>query len=796
MRSHRYSGILLLLISMFFLMGVHASYSAGKQTVFRSAYVKPVNPHPKVASSLRQAMDFLKTSTKAEKKAYFKRFSPHNPPPFRFDDQNRIQCYVQCYNLEPETLEKLKKYGVAIQCTDPQRKIVQTWISSDQVQILETLPEVKFIRPPSYPVKEVGSVTTEAYKALHIDSFVNRPEFIGSNVTGQGIKVGAISSAINRADLSSRYGDLPTTTTGISNMFGGITYWSFRTNPMTGLPYGDDVTGIINYWMGIPDEEGTAMLEIIHDIVPDARLYFSNFDTDIEMNMSKDWLRQQGCDVIVDDISFYNTGPYDGESVVSLGSTRQVEHGVAYYTSVGNGAEEHWWGYFQDPEVNNISNFAPLDETLEVRIPSGYTVYAHLSWDEPWGESGYDIDMYMLDPNFLDFGNPYSYSTDLQLGDGDPAEGCGVFNNTFEPAVISIVIARKEKEEPYDDSKPMRMNLHLMGGEITEKDYMISAGSIGNNSDAKKAISVGAIDVSSRLHNVVEYFSSRGPTWDGRLKPEIACFDGTSSGRALWGTYFNPFFGTSAAAPHAAAVAAMIKGYKVDAGDSDFTNPWDPERVVDNINAAIFQGAEDMKPDGVDYMSGYGRINANNIFLNLLDPAQRRKVYDFSKDMQDWLYVGVPGYFTEPIHYYESGRLVLKSRDDNTFGYWESPVIQFPDAMEPDSQASTNFNPAKIYVIRFRVATTSVPDKFPSFRLRANGMKETINHTRTFNSNPGQEHYPGELGTDYYLCFRPTNTEMMNGIRVAFDILSFTAEDDLDGVLYLDEVEITEHPAP
>lgn len=802
MKPRKFRALILLSFGVFLFLGTHISTAAEKKVVFPSVYSAKANPHPKISSGLQEAMKFAKTASKTQKEQYFKSISPSNPHHFRLDNQNRIQCYLQCTDLTKDTLKKLEQYGVKIQHTDGMRKFVQTWLSGDQIDLIESLPEVKFVRTPSYPVINVGSVTTEGYGAMKIDEFVNRPEFIGANITGRDIKVGVISSAISRSTDSSLFGDLPIEEApGIQDdgKMGGITYFSFRTDGV-GDTYGLRDEGIMNYWTGFPHEEGTAMLEIVHDIVPDARLYFSNFDTDLEMNMSKDWLRDQGCDVIIDDIGFFNNGPADGTSVVSMGSTRQVENGAAYYTSVGNDAEVHWWGYFYDPEKNNINNFGVIDETLEILVPPGSGVSVFLTWDEPWGSyppyeegSGYDIDLYLLDPNFLDFNMPLGYSTDTQLGDGDPAEWAWVSNYSYDYQVLSVVITRKIKLQPYDDvNHPMRMNMFIMGGYINEKDYMVREGSITNNNDAGGGVvSVAAIDVSSRSHSVVEYFSSRGPTWDGRQKPEITSFDGTSGGKALWGTNFETFFGTSCASPHAGAVAALIKGYKVSLGDPDFINPWNPKQVVDNINSAIFQGAEDMLPTGVDNMSGYGRIDCSNIFIkNFLSTTGRRKIYIFNEDEEGWRFTSAPGYFTEADYYHENGRLVLQSKDNNTFSSWEGPVVVFSDD-------SFNLNPAKLYMARFKIATTSVPDKYPAFRIRANAPNATVSHVRDYNSKNGSDHYPGAFpGMDYYLVFRPTQTEAMSGIYLSFDIINFNAGDDPTGALYLDEVEIIEYGLP
>jgi len=790
-------GLAILAVGLLAAIYTPAGYSEGREIVFQSAYAASANPHPKIASELQQAMAFIKTTPKSQRQELFKSLTKGAPSPFRVDPLDRIQCYIKMTDFTKDALNSLKNIGVHVQCTCEERKIAQAWLTLAQINALESLKEVQIIQLPNYPVHNVGSFTTEGYSAMKIDKFINRPEFIGTNLTGKDIKVGVISSAIDRADLSSEQGDLPPVPHDApKNFFGGITYWSFRTIPGTNQYYGDALRGITTYSFGgeeTEDQEGTAMLEIIHDIVPNARLYFSNFDTDIEMNMSKDWLREQGCDVIADDIGFLQVGPFDGTSAVSMGSTKQVENGVAYYVAVGNAGENHWWGYFSDANANNYHNFGPQDETLEIKIPPYGVIILLLSWDEPWGAAGYDIDLYALDPNYLDIGNPLAFSTNPQLGDGDPSERCALINGTPDTQIVSIVITRKARIGGYDDVKhPMRLNLFYLGGTIAETAYQTLEGSILNNCDAGGGvISVGAIDVNSRLQNLVESFSSRGPTWDGRMKPEIVSFDGTRSGIALNGTNFAKFYGTSCAAPHAAGVAALIKGYKISAGDTAFTNPWNKKAIVDNINALIFQGAEDLMPLGVDNTSGYGKINVENVFLRFLKATNRNKRFDFANSKEGWYYYAIPEKFTAGEGIYDNGKLTIKSVDSNTYGTWESPLIVF----DPDKKA--NLNTGKIYIARFNISTSVInPNKFPGFRLRANSKNNTVAAVRDFNANSGNSHFPSSAGKDFFLVINPSDTEIMSGIYLSFDLVNFDATKDPKGDLSLDYVEVIEYNSP
>ncbi|MHA1270428.1 MAG: S8 family peptidase [Candidatus Helarchaeota archaeon] len=91
---------------------------------------------------------------------------------------------------------------------------------------------------------------------------------------------------------------------------------------------------------------------------------------------------------------------------------------------------------------------------------------------------------------------------------------------------------------------------------------------VGTPGCAKKVITVGATDKSDQI----AWFSSRGPTADGRVKPDI-CLPGfnivaaraknTSMGHPI-DNYYTSASGTSMATPHCAGVAALLKSYNKD----------------------------------------------------------------------------------------------------------------------------------------------------------------------------------------------------------------------------------------
>ena len=68
--------------------------------------------------------------------------------------------------------------------------------------------------------------------------------------------------------------------------------------------------------------EGTAMLEILHDLAPDAELYFATGfadDTSFYTNILN--LRSNGCDIIVDDVNYYNESPFQDGLVAQAVNT-------------------------------------------------------------------------------------------------------------------------------------------------------------------------------------------------------------------------------------------------------------------------------------------------------------------------------------------------------------------------------------------------------------------------------------------------------------------------------------------
>ena len=78
------------------------------------------------------------------------------------------------------------------------------------------------------------------------------------------------------------------------------------------------------------DREGTAMLEIVHDLAPGAHLYFATgFGSPAQFAANIEALCQAGADVIVDDVIWFSEAAFQ-DDVVAKGVNAAVDAGCFY----------------------------------------------------------------------------------------------------------------------------------------------------------------------------------------------------------------------------------------------------------------------------------------------------------------------------------------------------------------------------------------------------------------------------------------------------------------------------------
>nr|WP_246269989.1 PKD domain-containing protein [Methanofollis tationis] len=331
------------------------------------------------------------------------------------------------------------------------------------------------------------------------------------------------------------------------------------------------------------------MLEIVHDIAPDADLYFHDHGSSwIEFNAAIDALAAAGCTVICDDIA-WTTVPYFQDGIIASHIQSLVDEGeIIYVSSAGNYAKAHYQGGYVDGG-NGWHDFGG-DIELPFTVPAGASIFVVLEWNDPWGSSSNDYDLYVYDS----LGTKIASSTGPQDGDDNPIEYASV-RNTGASAAKAYIGVKK-----YSGSA-RALEIFTFGASV-DASYSTTADSVFGHQAAEGVIAVGSIDYA----DVIRYYSSRGPSTISypvavqREKPEISATDGVSVTGS--GGFPSTFYGTSAAAPHVAAISGLVWGLA-------------PDLSAAEVREKMLSTAEDLGTGGFDTIYGYGRVDAFDLFL-------------------------------------------------------------------------------------------------------------------------------------------------------------------------------------
>ena len=539
----------------------------------------------------------------------------------RINARSEVQVYILVDEVNDENLQQLKAAGVTVEITDPAHRRLQARIPVGRLRAVAQLPFVNFVRQPTYAVHRTGAVNTEGDAILR--AAAARQQF---SLDGTGIKVGVISDGLKGIFATGcttcggasggpiATGDLPNTTgtrnaSGVlTSSSGGIAGRSFQANsdleglpPVTTPPCGFSGAGA----------EGTALLEIVHDIAPNAQLAFANADTDLAFQQAVNYLASTN-DIVMDDLGFYGEA-YDGTSGVSANTAAALNNSAnrirTYVTANGNAADEHYIGTYTDSgtdgtSITGITNsghlhlFGPSADTVDVlnrgaqpynliSLPRNGEVVIFLTWNDSFGGSGNNYDLYLVRDST---NTVVAKSTSSQTGSQDPLEIIDYVDNVTTSGTTEFF--RIVIQNVNGAAQPKQLNLFSFEPECAHDgprllapprherhSYNTATRSVAAQNDSGgspvSVISVGAICSASAAaksafstslapdescndssNSTIEFFSSQGPTIDGRNKPDVSAIDGVSITGA--GSFGSVFFGTSAATPHVAGIAALL----------------------------------------------------------------------------------------------------------------------------------------------------------------------------------------------------------------------------------------------
>ena len=479
------------------------------------------------------------------------------------DDQGRIGVDITTGNAAA-LAPALQALGVSVTATLPQYNRIEgflPWSSLAAVSELGPQGLMGIIGVPK-PGTSVGLTTSQGVNVVEAD----RVQASTPGFDGTGVKVGVLSDSYNNkggaaADVSS--GDLPAS--GVQ---------------------------VIAEGSGGSDE-GRAMLQIVHDVAPGSSLAFATagpgqagFAANIQA------LANAGSKVIADDI-YYFAEPMFQEGIIGQAIDSVVtKQGVSYFSAAGNFASQSYdsgspsaYGTNPiqfttttiaaiDPHPGLYYNFNPTpggaaNPYQTFTLASGGGIGLSMQWDQPfYSKSGVtsDVDIYLIN---VSTGQVVAAADSNNLLNQTPYEYLGYQNTSGSAQQYELVI------NLYAGTVPGRIKTVNYGsnqyGNVTFSPATNSS-TITPHAGSPNAEGVGAVP--SRNQRTTESFSSEGPMTflfdaaGNRLlgpmvvsKPDILAPDGgntTFFGSDSDTDGYGNFYGTSAAAPHAAGVAALL----------------------------------------------------------------------------------------------------------------------------------------------------------------------------------------------------------------------------------------------
>src|SRR5215467_4506569 len=306
----------------------------------------------------------------------------------------------------------------------PNLGIIAARMPAANILTAAALNWVVAVTPVEQQKPDVGAFVSEG-TTLHNTTAANN-----LGLTGAGVTVGVVSDGVSNRAAAQALGDLPA------------------------------AINVLNAGSG---DEGTSMLEIIHDLAPNAALAFHGTGAGVAGHVAAlNSLAAAGVNVIAEDIPF-DSEPAFQKGLAATAAENLTLAGISVHSSAGNLGSTHaarvaatgtgggpdgnsgpFAGCPYDP-LNTVAIAPGGDTTFDVSVDAGSTLSAVLQWSEPRaifptpGRGGFtNLDLFVFDAAV---GTCLASSTGVQAdGVGDTIEQLTWTNGGATRMKVKLVV--------------------------------------------------------------------------------------------------------------------------------------------------------------------------------------------------------------------------------------------------------------------------------------------------------------------------------------------------------------------